>query len=57
MEVARWPIREALLAYLDKVRAETLDQYRHEVLIFSMVAPWSKNAKPPKLPEILNGRT
>lgn len=53
MEVARWPIREALLAYLDKVRDEALDQFRHEMLTFAILAPWSKNAKPPKPPEIL----
>lgn len=56
MEVARWPIREALVAYLDKVRVEALDQYRFEMLTFAIVGPWSKNAKPPKLPEILNER-
>ncbi len=54
-EVARWPVREGLLAYLDLLRTKAEESYRWECLYYSVIAPWAKNARPPKPPRILHG--
>lgn len=51
--MARWPIREAILAYLEHLKREAMEDYRWSMVTFAVLAPWSKNAKPPELPEIL----
>jgi hypothetical protein len=51
--VARWPIREALLAYLEALKQDALEAYRQARLEYAVVSPWSKKAEPPDLPEIL----
>lgn len=44
-----WPIREALLAYVDRLRQQALDSYRHELLVWALLAPHQK--KPPEPPK------
>jgi len=54
-DVIRWPLREALLAYERLLRLEAQEAYDAELLRFAILAPWSKDAKPPKVPPILRG--
>ena len=53
--VARWPLREALLAFEQRLKREARDDYRHELLRFAMREPWlgKGDRKPPKPPDIL----
>ena len=51
--VARWPLREALLAYLERIRASARAQYDQAMLIWAALAPHAKNARQPDLPAIL----
>lgn len=53
LRVIRWPLREALVAYGEHLRREARQQYDQARLEWALLAPWSKNLKPPKLPEIL----
>ncbi len=51
-----WPLAEALEAYAQRQREEALTQYRHEQLVWAMVAPHAtkgRRARPPALPRIL----
>lgn len=55
--VVRWPVREALLAYVERMRAILLEQYRWERLTYWVQAPNVKQpGKPPKVPPILKGK-
>ncbi len=49
-----WPIREALLAYLNKMREQARQQHDTDVLVWAVQSPYCK-AAPPKVPEILKG--
>lgn len=54
--VARWPLREVLLAHLEQTKDRALEAYRWEAMQYSVTAPWSKKdsgTKPPQVPEIL----
>lgn len=52
----RWPIRDGLLAYLARVRAELREQYYVNLLVWASIAPNEKNPrKPPRLPPLLAG--
>jgi hypothetical protein len=52
--VLSWSLREALLAYEQKLKKEARASYFQETVIFSILAPWTKEAgKPPQLPDIL----
>lgn len=44
-----WPIREALLAYVERLRAQALGAYRHELLVWAALAPHAK--KTPEAPK------
>jgi len=52
--VSRWPIREALMAYLHQLKRDAMESYRMEFLAWASMAPHSANkVEPPPLPEIL----
>jgi hypothetical protein len=52
--VLRWPLREAMLAYVNQLKREALDSWRHAELCYVAVAPHStKPGNPPKAPRIL----
>jgi hypothetical protein len=52
--VFRWPVREALLAFLDHLKKEAVEQYRHECLMWAVLNPHRKKSKsPPNVPAIL----
>ncbi len=55
-EVVRWPLREALLAYLARLRKEAMENYRTELLVWAILAPYAKRkTDPPRAPDILKG--
>jgi len=55
--VIRWPIREALLAYVARLRGEALKAFQFESLMWAILAPYAKKkSDPPKLPAILKGQ-
>jgi len=52
--VIRWPIREALLAYVTRLKEEAIKGFRFESLMWAILAPYAKKkSDPPKLPAIL----
>jgi hypothetical protein len=52
--ILRWPIREALIAYRAKMMQAARDAYRHELAIWSAIAPHAgKKSEPPQPPPIL----
>lgn len=54
--VARWPLREVLLANLERMKDRALEAFRWEAMQYAVAAPWSRKdsgAKPPQVPEIL----
>jgi hypothetical protein len=52
--VARWPVREGLLAFQRLERERSLEQYRHELTVWALIAPHSKKKlKPPAIPAAL----
>lgn len=51
--MAGWLVREALLAYEELLRQEARVEHAAELLRYSILAPWVKDAKPPKPPAIL----
>lgn len=52
--IVRWPLREALLAFVAKLKRDALDNYKHELSIWAALAPHTKKpADAPKLPPIL----
>lgn len=56
-QVLKWPLREALLCYLNQLKTDALDSWRHETLCYSVSAPHLKDpGKPPKRPRILSPR-
>lgn len=48
-DVLKWPVREGLLCYVEKLKEEAADTYRMDVLLYSMGA----RSKKPDLPTIL----
>jgi hypothetical protein len=55
-EVVRWPLREALLAYAERLKE--LAQARHDVAmqVWASIAPYAKKETgPPDVPAILKG--
>lgn len=52
-KILRWPLREVLVAYVAREREVALAQYRHEEILYRLIAPYSKNVTPPGLPGIL----
>ena len=54
--IIRWPIREALLAYIARFKEEALKAFRFESLMWAVLAPHAKKkTDPPKIPAILKG--
>ena len=54
--VLRWPLREAFEAMAQHLRKQALDAYRHEYIVWALLAPHAKKQpKPPELPPILKG--
>jgi hypothetical protein len=52
--VLRWPLREALVAYVQRLRVQALAEWRHAELCYVSVAPHStKPGNPPKEPRVL----
>jgi hypothetical protein len=54
--VLRWPLREALLAFEQKLKREAREDYQQELMRFAIRSPWiakSSERKPPDPPPIL----
>jgi hypothetical protein len=52
--VLRWPLREALISYRERMLASARAAYNHELSLWAAVAPHSpKKSSPPKPPAIL----
>lgn len=52
--VARWPLREALWAWEERVKSKAFEQWRFDVLCWALLAPHRKKpGKPPRQPKIL----
>ena len=53
--VLGWPLREAMLSYLERERERAAVEYRSSVLVWAALHPHTKKPKPlpPQLPEIL----
>lgn len=52
--VSRWPLREALMAYLERCKRAAMETYRMEFLAWASMAPHSaKKIEPPEIPDIL----
>jgi len=52
--VLRWPLREALIGYREKMLASARAAYSHELSMWAAIAPHSsKKMEPPKPPAIL----
>ncbi len=55
-EVTRWLLREALLAYSQKLKNDAREAYRFDVLAYLLQLPWRKKgakSQAPVIPEIL----
>lgn len=50
-----WPLREALLAYEQRLKVRAAEAYDTALTHYYLVAPYSKDAKPPEVPSILRG--
>lgn len=48
-EVLKWPVREGLLCYVEKLKEEAAETYKLDVLLYAMGA----QSKKPDLPTIL----
>lgn len=56
-QVLKWPMREAMLCYLNQLKKAALEAWRHDTLCYSVIAPHStKPGKPPSPPRILRDR-
>ena len=52
--VLRWPLREALIGYREKMLASARRAYQHELTMWTAIAPHSaKKIEAPKPPAIL----
>lgn len=50
----KWPVRELLLAYIDRLKAQALVRYQSDLQVWATLAPYQENqSKPPKPPKIL----
>jgi hypothetical protein len=55
-EIFEWPLRDLLLAYLERLRTTARRTYEIELLVWSTLAPHQRRkTDPPKLPRILRG--
>jgi len=54
--IIRWPLREALLGYVARLKDEALKAFRFESLMWAALVPHAKKkSDPPKFPAILKG--
>jgi hypothetical protein len=54
----RWPLREGLISYREIARERALEQYRHDRLLWAVLAPHfsaKDRPSPPEVPAILRG--
>jgi hypothetical protein len=52
--ILRWPLREACLCYVERLKREAMIEYRHQAMLWASIAPHStKKTDPPRLPTIL----
>ena len=54
--ILRWPIREGLIAYRERVRELALEDWRHAMLVWAIRTQWvakGKRPRPPAKPAIL----
>jgi hypothetical protein len=52
--ITRWPLREALMAYLHCLKRAAAENYRMELLAWASMAPHSaKPMAPPDVPDLL----
>lgn len=54
----RWHLRDFLLAYEHHLKQRAAAEYRDQMRMYAMIAPYAKKGKlkPPKVPRILRGR-
>jgi hypothetical protein len=56
--ILRWTVREALLAYLERLRDLEQQRYNVQMLVWASIVPHldkHANREPPSLPDILKG--
>jgi hypothetical protein len=51
--VFRWPIREALLAYLQIIKEQTRRDYAVSLQVWASKTAFGGSSKPPKVPDLL----
>ena len=53
-QVIRWPLREALIAYVDRMKQAAAREFTRQTYVWAMLAPHTKDPiDPPRPPEIL----
>jgi hypothetical protein len=52
-QVALWPLREVLLAYLEKMRDATAHNYETALQVWAAKTAFGGGAKPPVIPPLL----
>jgi hypothetical protein len=56
-KVLKWPLREALLCYLERLKHSALEAWRHDYLVWASIAPHTtKPGDAPRAPQILTDR-
>jgi hypothetical protein len=53
VRVSRWPVREAILAYLKLMKDSALENHKTSMLMWSSLSAFGGKVKAPVLPEIL----
>ena len=53
-DVMRWPLVELLHAYLHRLKAQAMDDYKHRLLMWSQTVAFRKDKQAPKPPAILD---
>lgn len=49
-----WPLRDLFLEFIERLRQEAREQYRAELLVWAVLAPYQKRpGSPPSIPSIL----
>lgn len=51
--VMQYPIRDGLLLLEYKMKQQAVENFKHQQIVWAMLAPHSKDAKPPELPDFL----
>jgi hypothetical protein len=53
LQVARWPLREMLIAYVARIREQTEESYRHAQLLYQVRNSFGGKEQPPPVPPLL----